>query len=277
LSLSLITDFIPMILGFAYSLAIAVLVFGIGWIVSKSVYRTMEGVLVKRGVDVAASRFLARIAQYTVLAAALIASLGALGIETTSVIAILASAGLAVGLALQGSLSNFASGVMILMFRPFELNDVVTAGGHTGQVVDIGMFSLTMQTPDNLTIIVPNSGVSGSSIVNITKLGKRRMSIDVGVAYGVDLAVTMSVLKEAALASGHVLKEMDVGVALVGFGASSVDFQVHVWADNAQFIPAGHDVRVRLYNALEAANIEIPYDQVVLHAAPGFQALAAAK
>lgn len=223
-----------------------------------------------RQLDVAVSRFLGQIVRYVVLAATIIAALDRMGIETTSVLAIFASAGLAVGLALQGSLSNFASGVMVLFFKPFRIGDVISAGGETGGVVDIGLFAVTLVTPDNRKIIIGNSAITGGNITNYTTLGTRRSTVEVGVAYGSDIKQVVSILKAAALRSDKVLADPDVGVAFVEMAASSLNFAVHFWtsSEGNDWLDGLHNVRESIYDDLNAAGVEIPFDQVVMHSAP---------
>lgn len=249
------------------SIVMAVIIFIIGWIASKWGNRLLLGLFRRRKLDEALGRFLASILQYTILGAALISALGAVGVETTSLVAVFASAGLAVGLALQGTLANFASGVMILFFRPFQLGDVVTAGGHTGTVSDVGLFATTMTTPDNQKIIIPNSSVTGGSITNITAQGTRRGAVDVGVAYGSDLKQVQDVLLQATKGCALVLKDPEPAVAFVDMAASSLNFRIVCWCNSGDYLGMLHEVRSAAYNALNAANIEIPFNQIVVHKA----------
>lgn len=247
--------------------ATAIVIFIIGWILSKWASALSLSMFRKRKIDEAVSRFLASLVQYAVLAAAVIAALGKVGVETTSLVAILGSAALAVGLALQGSLANFASGVMILLFRPFSIGDVVTVAGHTGGVDDIGLFATTMITPDNHKIIVPNAAAISGSIVNLTVLGTRRMAVDIGVAYGTDPAEVMKVLLKAANSVDVVLSDPAPAAALVEFGASSVNYKVFIWSNSADWLDALGATRIAVYDGLNKAGIEIPFDQVVMHQA----------
>ncbi len=258
-----IQPWIPLVQG----ILLAIVIFVVGWIASKWARALVVGMFRRRRMDEALGRFLGSLAQYAVLAAAVIAALGAVGIETTSLVAIFASAGLAVGLALQGNLANFASGVMILIFRPFDLGDIITAGGHTGAVDDIGIFATTLVTPGNEKIIVPNAAIMGGSIVNLTTLGNRRAEIDVGVAYGADVGQVMEVLARAAASADLVLADPAPAVAFVGLGASSIDFKVLVWAKSTDWIPVQHNVRRAVYEALNEAGIDIPFNQIVVHQA----------
>ncbi|RME24584.1 MAG: mechanosensitive ion channel family protein [Deltaproteobacteria bacterium] len=251
----------------AKAIVLAVIIFVIGNSLAKTLHRVTQSRLEGRGVDAALSRFLGQMVRYGVFAATVISALGVLGIETTSFVAILGSAGIAVGLALQGSLANFAAGVMILFFRPFTLGDVITAGGHTGKVVDIGLFATTLHTPDNMKIIVPNGAITGGSITNITTLGTRRISVDVGVAYGADLQQVQQVLQKAAERCTRALKDPAPAVAFVNLGASSLDFTVFAWCRSADWLDLMHELRCNVYDDLNNAGIEIPFNQIVVHQA----------
>ncbi len=253
--------------GLIVGAAKAILIFVIGWIAAKWTNRFGLALFRKRKLDEAVSRFLASLLQYAVLAAAVVAALGAVGVETTSLIAILGSAALAVGLALQGSLANFASGVMVLIFRPFTIGDVVTAAGHTGKVDEIGLFATILITPDNQKVIIPNAQATGGSIVNVTVLGTRRVVVEIGVAYGSDPDEVMKLLIGAAKSIENVLDDPEPAAALTGFGASSVNYTVFSWAKSADWLGVTGATRVAVYNALNEAGIEIPFDQVVMHQA----------
>ncbi|MCO4746998.1 MAG: mechanosensitive ion channel [Proteobacteria bacterium] len=253
----------PVLFGIGMALVILIL----GWIFSKWANRAVTNAGTRSNLDEALKRFLASIAQYTVLAASVIAALGKVGVETTSLVAVFASAGLAVGLALQGSLSSFASGVMILFFRPFALGDKVTTGGETGVVEDIGLFATTLKTPDNHTIIVPNSSVTGGTITNYTKEGTVRGTVSAGVAYGADLEVVMTALLAAANKSSLVLKDPGAAVAFVDMAASSLNFNVMCWSQCDDYLGMLHEVRSNIYDELNAQGIDIPFDQIVIHKA----------
>ncbi|MEM7048315.1 MAG: mechanosensitive ion channel domain-containing protein [Acidobacteriota bacterium] len=255
------SQYMPLVVQIATALAI----FIVGWIASKWARALAMRVMRKSNVDEALARFLGAIVQYAVLAAAVITSLAKVGVETTSLVALLASAGLAVGLALQGTLGHFASGVMVLFFRPFDLGHRITAGGHTGAVNDIGLFATTLVTPDNEKIIIPNGEITGGSIVNFSERGKLRANISIGVAYGTDVDRAMAVMIRACQSCDKVLDDPAPSVAFDGFGASSLDFLVRPWSLPDDFPGMHHQVRLALNRELEAAGIEIPFDQMVLH------------
>ena len=251
------------------NLAIAAAIFGAGWLLSKVAFKQVAGMALKRTQDTMLARFLGSLAQWSVVAAAVIASLGRVGVETTSLVAILGSAGVAVGLALQGNLSNFASGVMVLVFRPITVGDTVTVAGHTGRVEDLGIFATTLVTPENNTIILGNSAVTKGPIVNFTRRGTRRGAVAVGVAYGSDLATVRAVLLAAAQASPHVLDDPGVSIVFTDLGASSLEFSVRCWSDSSSHGAMLDDVRSRIYDALAEAGIEIPYQTLVVHSPDG--------
>lgn len=252
---------------FLRSVLVALIIFIIGWIASKWAASVFMKVGRKRNLDEALSSFLASMIRWGVLAAAVIISLEAVGLETTSLVAVFASAGLAVGLALQGNLSNFASGVMILIFRPIDIGDKIKIDGVVGDVTDIGIFTTTMLTFENEKVIMPNSLITGGMIVNYTQPEVLRGGIDVGIAYGSDVPKAMDVMLKSAQRADLVLQDPKPHVAFVGLGASSLDFKVYAWSKSADHRDMFHTVRSAIYADLEEAGIEIPFTQLVLHKA----------
>lgn len=250
------------------SVLLALLILIFGWKASKWANRIVLDALKKAKIDESLARFLGSLAQYTVIAMTIIATLGQVGIETTSILAIFASAGLAVGLALQGSLSNFSSGVLLLFFRPFQRGDRVTIGGSTGVVDDIGLFATTLISVGNQVVIMPNSKITNDTIINITKLGVQSGTIEVGVAYGEDLQRVQSALLKAAQSVDVVLQDPAPSVSLIELGASSLNFRLSVSSKSADFGSMLHKVRCAVYNELNAQGIEIPFNQLVVHQAP---------
>lgn len=245
----------------------ALVILFIGWIIAGWAQRLV--MRLGKDQDTALMGFLGNIARYVVIAATVIAALARVGVETTSVMAIFASAGLAVGLALQGSLSNFAAGVMILFFRPFTLGDVITAGGETGGVHEIGLFATTLINPSNHKIIVGNAAIIGGNIINYTTLGKRRTTVEFGVAYGEDVDKIIALATKAAEACPSIITDpAPPAAAFTEMGASSINFAIHSWSQTGDWLAAQHEVRKAVYDALNAEGIDIPYDQVVMHNAP---------
>ncbi len=245
----------------------ALLILILGWIISKWAYRLLINISIKRKLDEALGRFLASIIRYTILATAVIAALEKVGVQSTSLVAILGAAGLAVGFALQGSLSNFAAGVMMLLFRPVDIGHRVTVAGHTGGIEEIGLFATTLRTPDNETIIIPNSKITDDSIINYSKRGMIRANVSIGVAYGTDIAKAIEVIQKACASSDLVLEDPAPDVAFGEFGASSLDLLARPWCLPDDFPTMKHNVRIAIYKALDEAGIEIPFNQIVVHQA----------
>ncbi len=259
-----VDPYAPLMVGAMTALLILIL----GWIVSKWIRSAMLKAMQTRKVDEALARFLSSIIQYLVLAAAVITALNKVGVESTSFVAILGAAGLAVGFALQGSLANFASGVLMLLFRPIDIGQRVTVAGHTGAVEEIGLFATTLGTPDNETIIIPNAKITDDSIVNFSKKGVCRANVSIGVAYGTDIGQAMEAIVAACKRSELVLDTPAPDVAFGGFGSSSLDLLARPWSKPENYPTMQHNVRVAIYDELAKRGIEIPFDQIVLHKAP---------
>jgi small conductance mechanosensitive channel len=237
-------------------IVVAIAILAAGWIASKWAHRLIRRAFSHRKLDQALAGFVASMVQYTVLAVAVITALGAVGLQTTTLVAVFASAGLAIGLALQGSLGNFASGVMILLFRPFTVGDKVTAAAHTGVVFDIGLFATTLVTGDNETIIVANSAVTGATITNYTRLGTLRGQIQVVVAFGTDARQAVTVLTKAATRAELVLAAPPVAVALTGLGPRGLELTVMPWSNAGDYLGMLDSVRHAIVEDLAAAGIK---------------------
>lgn len=271
-----VNEYIQLAIPMALSGVLGIVVLIVGWIVSKWVGKAVKKAAIKGKVQAELAGFFGSISRYVVLAATVISALERVGVQTTSLIAVFASAGLAIGLALQGSLANFAAGVMILFFRPFSLGDKITAGGHTGVVIEIGLFATTFSTPNNERIIIPNASITGGSITNITTMGVIRGTVNVGVGYGESIHQSLEVIKKAAASAEFVKQDPGPAVAFTNFGASSLDIAVHCFCDAENYLAMLHNVRVAVYDALNAEGIEIPFNQIVVHQAET-EAPAAAK
>lgn len=253
----------------AQGLLAAIVTVVLGYLIAGWLANLTRSALERAKVDQALARFLGNIVRYVVVIAAFVAAAQAVGIEVTSVMAILASAGLAVGLALQGSLSNFAAGVMILLFRPFRIGDWVTLDGLTGEVRDIGLFATIVMRPDGTKVVVPNSSITDSVIENHTELNKRRATVDIGVEYGADLDQVRAALTRAAEKAPDILTndegKKDFAVYFANFGGSSLDFKVHAWCEAANFLGVQEQIRTHIYHELNEAGIGIPFPQVDVH------------
>lgn len=243
--------------------AIAVLIVGrfICGIARKSVRRAMES----RRVDPSLVPFVSNLVYFVLLAAVLIAVLGLFGIETTSLVAVLGTAGLAIGLALQGTLANFSSGVMLLLFRPFHAGDYIDASGVSGTVSEIGVFSTTLNTPDNVRIIVPNSGIFGATIKNYSANDTRRNDILLGISYGDDISNAIAVVNTVLSKDSRVLTEPEPLVAVFELADSSVNLAVRPWCRKEDYWSLRFDLIRRFKEELEQAGCTIPYPQRDVH------------
>ncbi len=204
-------------------------------------------------------------AYWLLIAVVLVAVLGVVGIQTASLLAVMGAAGLAVGLALQGTLSNFAAGVMLLLFRPFKKGDFIEAGGGKGSVEAIGLFSTTLNTPDNIQIILPNSSVFGQTIKNYTANDTRRNDIVVGVSYDDDLGVAVQTIKRVLEADDRVLREPEPVVAVSELGDSSVNIVVRPWCNRDDYWQLRFDLMRMLKEQLETDGCSIPFPQRDVH------------
>ncbi len=237
----------------------------VGWIVAGFVGKLVARSCERADFDLTLSKFFAKMARWAILVFVLLACLNLFGVNTTSFAAVLAAAGLAVGLALQGSLSNFAAGVMLLIFRPFKVGDVVNVCGQTGKVHEIELFTTTMDTFDNRRLILPNGSVFGATIENITYHDTRRVDVSVGAEYSADIDQTRSVLEEAAKNVPDILEDPAPQVVLVELGASSVDWKVRVWCNTADFWGVKEAATRAVKVALDQAGIGIPFPQMDVH------------
>ncbi|MCC7390051.1 MAG: mechanosensitive ion channel family protein [Phycisphaerales bacterium] len=228
-------------------------------IVSGWAGRFVTGVSRKARVEETLARFFGNLAKYAIMVLGGLAILSTFGINTASFAAVIAAAGFALGMALSGTLGNFASGVMLLIFRPFKVGDVVNAGGVTGQVDEIGMFSTVFDTPDNRRIIVPNGSIYGATIENITYHKHRRVDVAVGTDYGADLDMTREVLMGVATGVLGRLPHKEPVVYLNELGASSVDWAVRVWAPTADYWTVRERLTRDIKVALDTAGISIPF------------------
>ena len=243
--------------------AIAVLV--IGRLVAAAVRRAIRRGLERAKIDATLVPFLANGTYYLVLSFVLIAVLSLFGVQTASLIAVLGAAGLAVGLALQGTLSNFAAGVMLLIFRPFKVGDFIDAAGTMGSVMEIGIFSTTLKSPDNIKIVLPNSQVYGQTIKNFNGYDTRRIDLVIGVSYDNDLQVALDTIRSVVTADPRVMAEPEVQIAVSNLGDSSVDIVVRPWCAGADYWALRFDLTRRLKEDLEAAGCSIPYPQRDVH------------
>ena len=237
----------------------------VGWFAAGIVRRAIRRNLEKTKIDVTLTRFLSTVAYYIILIVALVAGLQKFGVSTASFAAVLGAAGLAIGLAFQGALSNFAAGLMLIVFRPFKVGDVIEAAGAKGKVYAIQLFTTEIDTPDNRRFILPNKDVFGSKIENVTYHDTRRCDVAVGTDYPADLGETRRVLTEAAESIEARLPDKDVVVYLDSLGDSSINWAVRIWTTTADYWDVREKLTHEIKTRLDDADIGIPYPQMDVH------------
>lgn len=239
--------------------AVAILFIGL-W-VAKVIANCIKRHLDKAKVEATLVSFVHRLCHTVLIVFVVIAALGAAGIKTASFVAVLGAAGLAVGLALQGSLSNFAAGVLLIIFKPFKVGDFVTIAGKTGTVQEIQIFTTILNSPDNLRIIVPNAAVTGESIVNFTVNGNRRVDLVIGISYEDDIKKATEVIEQVVKADDRVLDTPEPTVAVSELADSSVNLVVRPWCKPADYWDVYFGITEKVKLALDANDITIPFPQ----------------
>lgn len=243
----------------------AVVVLFIGSWVVNGLTRAFNNFLIRRNTDPSLLPFLKSIFNTLLKVMLGLSVLSMLGIEMTSFVAILGAAGLAVGLALSGTLQNFAGGVMILIFKPFKAGDFIDAQGFMGTVREIQIFNTILKTPDNKTIIIPNGGLATSSMTNFSAEPQRRVDWTFGIAYGDDADKAKSVMKRLCDEDSRILKEPEVFIALSALGDSSVNFVVRAWINSADYWDVFFDMNEKVYKTFAQEGLNIPFPQMDVH------------
>lgn len=249
----------------AISIVTAILVFIVGRLIVKILTRLIAHGMRAGRMDELLVNFLSSIAQWALMLFVIIASLEQLGINTTSLVALLGAAGIAIGLALKDSLQNFSSGVMLIIFRPFKNGDFVETGGVTGIVEHIGIFTTNLRTADNKEVIVPNGQVYGSTITNYSSKPTRRIDMTFGIAYDSDMRKAKEILGKILEEDTRVLKEPAPVVALGTLGDSSVNFIARPWVNSADYWAVLWDTNEKVKAAFDAEGISIPFPQMEIH------------
>lgn len=258
-------QYVALSINYGIQLISALAIFLIGKWIAGVVTNFLQTQMHKRKVDPMVSSFVRSILYWAMLAFVSIAALAQIGVQTASFVAMIGAAGLAVGLALQGSLSNFASGVLMIIFKPFKIGDYVEAGGQAGTVTDIKIFSIQLLTPDNKEIIIPNSAVMNGSIVNYSSTGKRRVDLKIGVSYDAYLPDVRKLLEDIIANEALVLKNESNLVAVSELASSSVNLVVRVWVKSPDYWSVYFRLTETIKLKLDEANIGIPYPQVDVH------------
>ncbi len=250
---------------FGLKLVTALIIFIIGRWVARRLAGLVEKGMTKAGTDSTLTGFLRNIIYIGLLTFVILAAIAQLGVQTTSFIAVLGAAGFAVGLALQGSLANFAAGVLIIIFRPFKSGDFVEAGGVAGVVENIQIFTTTMRTGDNKTIIIPNGQITSGTIVNYSTKDTRRVDMVVGVGYGDDLDKVRRVLEEILKEDERVLEDPAPTIGVLELADSSVNFAVRPWVKSSDYWPVYFDLHEKVKKRFDKEGISIPFPQQDVH------------
>jgi len=254
-------------LGIEWGLMIlkAVVIFYVGKFVAGIVRNIIDRVMKRGGMDDMLRKFLRNIAFAVLMTFVIIAAISSLGIQTASLVAVLGAAGLAIGLALQGSLANFAAGVLMIIFRPYKLGDLVAVAGTEGFVEEVDVFTTTLRQPDKTKIIIPNGQVMSDKITNYMDSDMRRMDLEIGIGYADDIDKAREVLLAAVNGSEFVLDEPAAKVTVASLGDSSVNLAVRPWVKSSNYAPASHEVTELMKKALDNAGISIPFPQRDVH------------
>ena len=255
----------PLLTDWGIKIVLALVIYIIGKWIANRITRVITKLMERAELDVTLVTFLANIVYAFLLAAVILAALDTLGVPVTSLLAVLGAAGLAIGLAMKDSLGNFAAGVMLVMFRPFKKGDFVEAGGVSGTVTEVRIFSTILTTPDNKVVIIPNGQIGSGTITNYSANEQRRVDMVFGVGYDDDLKVARKVLTDLCANHPLVLDDPETKIFVANLGDSSVDFAVRPWAKTADYWTVYGDLLEQGKAALEEAGCSIPYPQSDVH------------
>ncbi|MBQ4588143.1 MAG: mechanosensitive ion channel [Bacteroidaceae bacterium] len=246
----------------------ALIIFIIGKLIVNWINRLFAKMLERRKVDASIQSFLKSIVNITLLVLLFLAVIGKLGIELTSFAALLASAGVAIGMALSGNLSNFAGGVIILVFRPYKVGDYIEAStGASGTVTDIQIFHTVLTTPDNRIVFAPNGAMSGAVVTNYNRKDTRRVDFSFGVEYGTDFELAKSTIMEVISKDSRILKDPAPFIELGALAESSVNITVRVWVNAADYWGVNFDMNKNVYATFNEKGISFPFPQLTVHQA----------
>lgn len=255
----------PLVISWAGKGFAALLIFIIGKWMARWITNVLMRLLKSRDVDLTLIKFLEGIIYYALLASVIIAAAGQLGIKTTSFLAVLGAASLAIGLALKDSLANFSSGVMLILFRPFRVGDVVTIGGETGKVEAISVFSTILNTGDNQKKIIPNGAISNATITNITANPTRRVDLVVGIGYDDDIRKAKETLENILAGEERILQDPPPTIAVSNLGASSVDLVVRPWVQTEDYWDVYFSLTEKIKITFDEEGISFPFPQQDVH------------
>lgn len=263
-----ISQYTDVAINFGIKIVGAIVIFVIGKWIAKGLTNLAKKLMAKGNVDTTLISFVGNIVYVLLMAVVILAAVGNLGIQTTSFIAILGAAGLAVGLALQGTLSNVGAAVLIILFRPFKVGDVVDLGGVVGVVEEISLFSTTLGSFDGKTIIIPNGSIISGTITNISAKDTKRLDLTFGIGYDDDLKLAKKVLEEISVSDDRVLKDPAPYIAVSELGDSSVNFVYRVWVKTSDLWDVRFDTIEKVKLTFDEKGISIPYPQMDVHQKP---------
>ncbi len=261
----LIQQYQPQVLSVAMQVLLAIIIFYVGKYIAGVVRNMLVRILTARKIDATLVSFVGSLIYGGLLAFTVIAALAQVGIQTASFVAVIGAAGLAIGLALQGSLSNFAAGVMLLIFRPFKAGDFVEAAGVAGIVEEIGIFNTLMRTGDNKALVIPNGQITDGVITNYSTKPTRRVDLVFGIGYDDDIDAAREVISTVIADDERILDDPEPLVVVSELADSSVNFTVRVWVNSGDYWPVKFALTENTKKALDAAGISIPFPQRDVH------------
>lgn len=261
------SDVIGYVVQFGKNVLLAIIVFIVGRFIIKYTIKALRKVTQKRNVEASLTSFLNSLVSISLNVLLAVIIVGILGIDTSSFLAVFASAGIAIGMALSGTLQNFAGGVLIMLLKPYKVGDFIEAQGFAGTVREIQIFSTILGTPDNQTIIIPNGPLATGSLKNSTKAPTRRVDIDVEVAYGSDPDAVRKVLMDIIEADERIMRSGVFApfIPMTAMGSSSITFQMRIWVKASEFWNVKFETTEKIYRELDKAGIEIPFQQMDVH------------
>lgn len=254
-----------LIIGYAVNLAAAILTLFIGWFAATLISGGLNKLMRARHLEVTIADFASNLIKYAMLAFVVIAALGRIGVQTASFVAVIGAAGLAVGLALQGSLSNLAAGVLIIVFRPLKAGEYVEVAGIGGTVQTVQIFTTILTTADNKMVVVPNGSILNGTITNYSRMDIRRVDMTFGISYDSDLRLAKEILQKLVQEEARVLTDKDVTIAVGALADSSVNIVVRPWVKTADYWGVFYDFQEHVKLAFDEAGIDIPFPQMTIH------------
>lgn len=256
------TEHSDSVIHFGWNVVAAIILLFIGKLIARLLSRGLEKLLLRRQVDATIVHFFSALVRYITIAFTAVAALGRVGIETSSIIAVIGAAGLAIGLALQGSLSNFAAGVLLVSLRPFRAGEIVQIGLVIGTVEKVHIFSTTLLTADSKEVVIPNGKIIADNIINYSRHPYRRIDLIIGVDYQSRIADVKNVIHRIIEQDHRIDKTRDITVRLGELAPSSLNFYVRVWVPNAQYWSTYYDLLENIKEAMDENGINIPYPRM---------------